>query len=140
MSPFCRYNHFYHRRLIKDLERALEERKKYEDLHADLTNLEGNIRALKEDNLSELRTLVEIGADTHVQAQVADTSYIFIQCGLGFHVEVTLDEALSVVIPMRLSEAAKAIDMLSRKVAQIKAQIRFIQDGIKNATTPGGKE
>ena len=135
-----KYEDFIENTLRKDLDKVLLERGKYETLLADLDALAKNLRSIIENGDTELRTLVELGTDVHAQAHVADTSHVFIACGLGFHVEVTLQEALEHVIPLQREEAQQHKEALSQQAAYIKAQIRFIQDGIKNVTGLGSKE
>ncbi|CAI6012674.1 unnamed protein product [Closterium sp. NIES-65] len=52
-----------------------------------------NIEALEENGVEEMRAMVNLGGDVFVQADVPDTSHIFVAVGLGFHVEFTRLEA-----------------------------------------------
>ena len=42
----------------------------------------------------ELKSLVNIGSEVYAQAKAPERKHIFVNIGLGFHVEFTLDEAL----------------------------------------------
>lgn len=84
--------------------------------------LRQNIRLMQEQNLLDLTTLINLGSEFYAQAKVyefcfylvpsecsafqchwtrywrkyfdsPDTSFIFVKVGLGFHAEMTLDEA-----------------------------------------------
>ena len=132
-----KYEDFIENTLRKDLDKVLVERGKYETLLTDLDALATNVQSIIDNGETELRTMVELGINVHAQAHVADTSRIFIACGLGFHVEVTLQEALNHVIPLEREAAQQHKDALSQQAAHIKAQIRFIQDGIKNVSGLG---
>ncbi|CAI5938998.1 unnamed protein product [Closterium sp. NIES-65] len=52
-----------------------------------------NIEALEENGVEEMRAMVNLGGEVFVQADVPDTSHIFVAVGLGFHVEFTRLEA-----------------------------------------------
>eukprot|EP01069_Polyplicarium_translucidae_P001555 Polyplicarium_translucidae@DN1711_c0_g1_i2.p1 len=44
-------------------------------------------------NKEQADTVIELGADIFVQARVRDASRVFMECGLGFFVEMSLNEA-----------------------------------------------
>ncbi|CAI7916480.1 unnamed protein product, partial [Closterium sp. NIES-53] len=52
-----------------------------------------NIEALEENGVEEMRAMVNLGGEVFMQADVPDTSHIFVSVGLGFHVEFTRLEA-----------------------------------------------
>ena len=47
---------------------------------------------MRQSGSTELKTLVDIGAEVYCQAKVPDISRVYISVGLGFHVESTLEE------------------------------------------------
>ena len=49
-----------------------------------------NVRGVQEQGQEELRTMVDLGSQVYCQAEVPDTSRIFVSVGLGFHAEMTL--------------------------------------------------
>lgn len=49
----------------------------------------------KEESKATLDTYVNLGNDVFVEAHVPDTSRVFVAVGLGFHAEMTRDEAIS---------------------------------------------
>lgn len=65
--------------------------------------LRANIELMKKETKSTVRSLVNIGSEVFVQARAEDRNHIFINIGLGFHVEFTLDEAIT-YIDKRLSK------------------------------------
>ena len=65
--------------------------------------LRANIELMKKETKSTVRSLVNIGSEVFVQARAEDRNHIFINVGLGFHVEFTLDEAIT-YIDKRLSK------------------------------------
>ena len=66
------------------------------DVYRDLAK---NIRVVQQEMAaaghSQLKTQVDVGSGCFVQAMVPDASRIMVHVNLGFHVEMTLDEALS---------------------------------------------
>ena len=57
------------------------------------TILQTNITQMKKDDSEELNTLINVGSEVYMQAKTSDKKYIFINIGLGFHAQFTLDEA-----------------------------------------------
>ncbi|KAI8023561.1 hypothetical protein LOK49_LG03G03033 [Camellia lanceoleosa] len=93
------------------------------DLRKNIENLEKNI-------VTSLRTLVNIGSKVYMQADVPDTRRIFVDIGLGFHVEFTWFEALN-YITVREEKLAKKIEEYTRLIASIKTQIKMVCEGIR---------
>ncbi|KAI8527564.1 hypothetical protein RHMOL_Rhmol12G0084700 [Rhododendron molle] len=65
-----------------------------------------------------------------MQADVPDTRSIFVDIGLGFHVEFTWSEALN-YIARREEKLARQIEDYTRLIASIKAQIKMVCEGIR---------
>lgn len=59
--------------------------------------LRTNIFLMKKEQDKQLKSLVNIGSEVYAQAKTPDRKHIFINIGLGFHVEFTLDEALAFI-------------------------------------------
>ncbi|KAK7836117.1 protein uxt like protein [Quercus suber] len=59
-----------------------------------------------------------------------DTQCIFVDIGLGFHVEFTWSEALN-FISQREERLARQIEEYTRLIASIKAQIKLVYEGIR---------
>ncbi|CAI5991686.1 unnamed protein product [Closterium sp. NIES-64] len=80
---------------VAEYERFVEERLKvdFQAAMEDSEELVRNIEALEENGVEEMRAMVNLGGDVFVQADVPDTSHIFVAVGLGFHVEFTRLEA-----------------------------------------------
>lgn len=77
-----------------------------------------------------MRTLVNLGSEVYIQADVPDTTRIFVDVGLGFHVEFTWSEALK-YISAREEKLAGQIEEYTRLIASIKAQIKMVHEGIR---------
>ncbi|KAL6543708.1 hypothetical protein OROGR_010205 [Orobanche gracilis] len=118
-----RFEEFVDRRLKPDLVRAIAERDKVSDLRRNIENLEKN-------TVTSLRTLVNLGSEVYMQADVPDTRHIFVDVGLGFHVEFTWSEALN-FIATREEKLSRQIEDHTRLIASIKAQIKMVCGGIR---------
>ncbi|KAE8653712.1 cytochrome c oxidase assembly protein COX19-like [Hibiscus syriacus] len=59
-----------------------------------------------------------------------DTQRIFVDVGLGFHVEFTWSEALK-FISLREEKLERQIEEYTRLIASIKAQIKLVCEGIR---------
>jgi len=115
---------------IQMLEKALETRDKvYENL-AKYLELRNNILMLKENNVTEIKTLINLGSEFYVHAVVPKISTIFVNIGLGFHIEFTHEEALKYInqIEQQLNEQTKE---LTNKASKIKSKIKLILNGIQ---------
>ncbi|GJT19872.1 protein UXT [Tanacetum coccineum] len=62
-------------------------------------------------------SMTNLGSQVYTQADVPDTWHIFVDIGLGFHVELTWSKA--------------QIEEYTRLIAQIKAQIKMDSQGIR---------
>lgn len=126
-----KYEHLLNNVLRENLRIVLEERDKvYEDI-ATHSQLKQTITCIIEAPEKEgLRTQVDLGSNFYVQAQVPDTSRIFVNVGLGFYVELTLQEALG-FIDKKLELLNVKLSESSNKSAKIKGQIKFVYEGIR---------
>lgn len=125
-----KFEEFVDRRLKPDLARAIAERDKVFEQQKIFSDLRKNIENLEKNSVMSLRTLVNLGSEVYMQADVPDTQRIFVDIGLGFHVEFTWSEALK-FISQREDKIARQIDEYTRLIASIKAQIKLVCEGIR---------
>ncbi|KAK1398791.1 putative transcriptional regulator UXT [Heracleum sosnowskyi] len=125
-----RFEEFVDLRLKPDLVRAIAERDKVFDQQKTFSDLKRNIENLEKNSVTSLRTLVDLGSEVYVQADVPDTRHIFVDVGLGFHVEFTWSEALN-YISVREEKLARQIEEYTQLIASIKAQIKMVCEGIR---------
>ncbi|KAI5059566.1 hypothetical protein GOP47_0025885 [Adiantum capillus-veneris] len=116
--------------VVAQRDKALEEQKVFSDLSK-------NIKHLEQQKLRKLKSLVNLGSEVYAQAEVPDTSRIFVDIGLGFHVEFTWPEALQ-FISMKEASLAKQIEERTHQIANIKAQIKLVGEGIKELLNLSG--
>ncbi|KAL7262777.1 hypothetical protein ACSBR1_001020 [Camellia fascicularis] len=93
-----RFEEFVDRRLKPDLVRAIAERDKVFEKQKVFSDLRKSIENLEKNSVTSLKTLVNLGSEVYMQADVPDTRRIFVDIGLGFHVEFTWSEALNYII------------------------------------------
>ncbi|XP_052187015.1 uncharacterized protein LOC127797870 isoform X2 [Diospyros lotus] len=93
-------------------------------------DLKRNVENLQKNSVTSLRTLVNLGSEVYMQADVPDTRHIFVDIGLGFHVELTWSEALN-YITAREEKLVRQIEDYTRLIASIKAQIKIVCEGIR---------
>ncbi|KAL6505631.1 hypothetical protein OROHE_023010 [Orobanche hederae] len=125
-----RFEEFVDRRLKPDLVRAIAERDKVFEQQKIFSDLRRNIENLEKNTVTSLRTLVNLGSEVYMQADVPDTRRIFVDVGLGFHVEFTWSEALNFVAT-REEKISRQIEDYTRLIASIKAQIKMVCGGIR---------
>nr|GMC53977.1 protein UXT homolog [Ipomoea batatas]GMC54698.1 protein UXT homolog [Ipomoea batatas] len=92
-----RYEEFVDNRLKPDLVHAIAERDKVFEQQKIFSDLRRNIENLEKNSVTSLRSLVNLGSEVYVQAEVPDTRHIIVDVGLGFHVEFTWSEALNYI-------------------------------------------
>ncbi|XP_043703722.1 protein UXT homolog isoform X3 [Telopea speciosissima] len=88
-------------------------------------DLRRNIENLEKNGVTGLRTLVNLGSEVYMQADVPDTRHIFVDIGLGFHVEFTWSEALE-FISRKEERLDRQIEEYTLLIASIKAQIKMV--------------
>ncbi|KAI3452874.1 hypothetical protein Pfo_009537 [Paulownia fortunei] len=125
-----KFEEFVDRRLKPDLVHAIAERDKVFEQQKIFSDLRRNIENLEKNSATSLRTLVNLGSEVYMQADVPDTRHIFVDVGLGFHVEFTWSEALN-FIAAREEKLSRQIEDYTRLIASIKAQIKMVCEGIR---------
>ncbi|CAO2828947.1 unnamed protein product [Amaranthus hypochondriacus] len=125
-----KFEEFVDGRLKPDLVKAIAERDKVFEQQKIFSELKKNIENLEKNSVSNIKTLVNLGSEVYMQAEVPDTRHIFVDVGLGFHVEFTWSEALR-YISAREERLAKQIDDYTHLIASIKAQIKLVCEGIR---------
>ncbi|KAL3742886.1 hypothetical protein ACJRO7_018228 [Eucalyptus globulus] len=120
-----KFEEFVDQRLKPDLVRAVSERDKVFEQQKTFSDLRKNIENLQKNSVTSLRTLVNLGSEAYMQAEVPDMQRIFVDVGLGFHVEFTWSEALN-YISLREEKLARQIEEYTHHIASIKAQIKMV--------------
>jgi len=125
-----KFEEFVDRRLKPDLANAIKQRDKVFEQQKTFLDLKRNIENLERNGVTSIRSMVNLGSEVYMQAEVPDTRHIFVDIGLGFHVEFTWQEALQ-FISVREARLARQIDEYTHLIASIKAQIKLVCEGIR---------
>ncbi|KAJ4960183.1 hypothetical protein NE237_020093 [Protea cynaroides] len=125
-----RFEEFVDRRLKPDLVRAIGERDKVFEQQKVFLDLRRSIENLERNGVTSLRTMVNLGSEVYMQADVPDTRHIFVDIGLGFHVEFTWSEALE-FISKKEERLARQIEEYTHLIASIKAQIKLVCEAVE---------
>uniref|UniRef100_A0A453L373 Protein UXT n=5 Tax=Triticinae TaxID=1648030 RepID=A0A453L373_AEGTS len=125
-----KFEDFVDRRLKPDLVNAIAQRDNLFQQQKTFLDLKKNIENLEKNGVTSMRSMVNLGSEVYMQAEVPDTKHIFVDIGLGFHVEFTWQEALQ-FISVREARLARQIDEYTHLIASIKAQIKLVCEGIR---------
>ncbi|KAI3429181.1 uncharacterized protein J3R85_008607 [Psidium guajava] len=125
-----KFEEFVDRRLKPDLVHAISERDKVFEQQKTFSDLRKQIENLQKNSVTSLKTLVNLGSEVFMQAEVPNTERIFVDVGLGFHVEFTWSEALNYIL-LREEKLARQIEEYTHQIASIKAQIKMVCEGIR---------
>ena len=91
------------------------------------------IRCCLQAGHKQMKSQVELGSGVFCRAVVPDTSHICISIGLGFHLEVTLEEA-GRVIDLKQEALREQVERCIDKAARIKAHLKFVAEAIRELT------
>lgn len=119
------YEELLNERLKVELERVHDQRDRLHEQIAHTLELRNNVQLVLDQKQTSLKTMVNLGSDFYVQAHVPDTSYIYVSVGLGFHAQLTLDEALT-FCTQREAQLNEAVETLTDRGARLKARIKLV--------------
>ncbi|KAI9221801.1 Prefoldin subunit-domain-containing protein [Blastocladiella britannica] len=120
-----KYTDFVENHLRVDLRAVLAERESILEQSIEYGKLSTQIQTIKDAGLTEMKTQVDLGSNFYVQAKVPDTQFIYVNVGFGFHLELTLDEALA-FLERKTSHLQEKANKCTRKASEIKAHIQII--------------
>jgi len=137
-TRISRYEEFLNERLRSDLQKVLQLKEDvYKDI-ADFTQLKAVLDLLisecKKGNKTH-KTMVDLGCNFYTKAKIEDCSTIFIAIGLGFHLEMTLEEAVS-FIEEKMSQLNHKADRLSDQASQINGRIKMVMETLRELQFP----
>ncbi|VVA92388.1 unnamed protein product [Arabis nemorensis] len=110
--------------LKQKLVHATASRDKVFEEQKVLSDLRKNLETLEQNGVNTLKTMVNLGSEIYMQAQVPDTRHIFMDVGLGFYVEFTRQEALD-YISQREQRIKKELEEVTGVITQIKGRIKL---------------
>ncbi|XP_057685406.1 protein UXT [Corythoichthys intestinalis] len=124
------YEKFIDEVLKKDLQRVMEQRDAVYEQISHYLQLKNTLQALQGTDSQCLKADVDLGCNFYAQAQVEDSSKIYVLVGFGFFVEMEHDEALR-FIDKKTSQLTAFTDQLTNNCATIKANIRLVLEGLR---------
>ncbi|KAI8087220.1 hypothetical protein BDF21DRAFT_379071 [Thamnidium elegans] len=110
-----KYDAFIANTLKPSLKKELDERDLIFNHISEYQKLKVQIDTIKDNDLQELKTMVDLGSQFFVQAHIPDTKYIYVNVGFGFHVQFTLKEALA-FIQKKEAQLQKSHPILQRPI------------------------
>eukprot|EP00761_Pharyngomonas_kirbyi_P002640 gb/GECH01002644.1/.p1 GENE.gb/GECH01002644.1/~~gb/GECH01002644.1/.p1 ORF type:complete len:142 (+),score=48.98 gb/GECH01002644.1/:1-426(+) len=130
------YQNYLESTLKNELETLVEKRENVYETLSKYLQLRNSIEMIQDQKLEEMKTMVNIGSDIFAQAKVPNTSRIYLKIGLGFHVDMTLNEALDFINKKEeyLNQEAKNLDTkINETKSEIKSVYMIIDDIIENS-------
>ena len=133
-QKISRYEQFVNERLRTDLQLVLKLR---EEVYTDVTDY-GQLKTIVDLLINEgfrkqdrpLKTMVDLGCNYYASAKVVDCSTIFVSIGLGFHLEMKLEEA-SAFVEDKVSQLMNKAEKLSEQAAQINGRIKMVMGTLR---------
>lgn len=128
------YEEFLNERLRSDLHKVLSQREKVCEEIAEYNQLKNTVDLLHRERLgvagSPLKTMVDLGCNFYAHAKVEDCSRIFVSVGLGFYLEMELDEA-SAFIEKKVTNLSNKLEELSEQAAQINGRVKLVMETLR---------
>ncbi|KAJ2455761.1 hypothetical protein EV183_000608 [Coemansia sp. RSA 2336] len=88
-----KYEEFIHTKLEPDLQQITQDRDALYNRMSEYLKLKTHIETIRNQRLEEMETKVDLGSNFFVKAFIPDTTYMYVNVGFGFHLQMTLDEA-----------------------------------------------
>ncbi|CAI7803898.1 unnamed protein product [Closterium sp. NIES-53] len=128
-AKVAEYERFVEERLKVDLQAAMEDRHKVQEEIQVLYALScPQILSPLLGGIEEMGEIINLGGEVFVQADVPDTSHIFVSVGLGFHVEFTRLEAKEFAAS-KIEHLRKQVARHTERISSIKAHIKLVSTG-----------
>ncbi|KAI9483415.1 MAG: Prefoldin subunit-domain-containing protein [Benjaminiella poitrasii] len=124
-----KYDEFITNRLKPSLKNELDERDAIFNSMSEYEKLKVQIETIEQNDLKELKTMVDLGSQFYAQAHIPDTKYIYINVGFGFHVQFTLEEAKK-FIEKKEKHLQGLADKHTAEADKIKAHIKMALEAI----------
>ncbi|GAB5593977.1 hypothetical protein Unana1_08877 [Umbelopsis nana] len=125
-----KYDQFVNEKLKPDLKATLDARDTLYDLTSEYLKLKAQIETIQSNDLKEMKTMVDLGSNFYAQAKIPDTRFIYINVGFGFHVQMTLKEAVAFIDKKNKQLQARA-EKHTEEAAKIRANIKLVMKAIQ---------
>ena len=138
----AQFEAFLNDKLKPDLNSVLQERDRLYAETAEFLALKNAIAAIKAAGLrpgEPLKTRVDLGCNFYAHAEVPKPDRIVVEAGLGFFVELTLDEALALV-DKRTALLEARTRALSKEACKAKASLKIVLEGLRELQGLSGED
>ena len=126
-----KFERFINEKLRTDLSIVLEHQARLNSEMFEYVQLKETIEKLISLNLGRFQTRVDLGCNFYAHAQVENEARtVLVAVGLGFFVEMGYDQAVQFV-DKKVALIRKESESLSDQAAIIKANIKFVLEGLK---------
>ncbi|KAI8824843.1 uncharacterized protein EV422DRAFT_583745 [Fimicolochytrium jonesii] len=125
-----KYESFVNDRLRVDLQNTLDARDKVYETISEYLKLRNQIELLQTQNLTSLKTMMDVGCEFFMQATIPRLDQITVKIGLDVHVVLTLPEGL-MFIARKEQALVKVADRYTSRAADLKAQIKMVLGAIE---------
>ena len=132
-SKIAMFETFLNETLRSDLRKTFELRDKIYTEQAEYLALRNSINAIQQAELlpgEPLKSKVDLGCNFYCQARVADPTRICVSIGMGFFLEMTLEEALQ-FIAKKDSVLSQQAGELTEDCAKLNTKIKMVLGGLK---------
>lgn len=119
-----RYEGLIQDQLKHELTCVLDKRDEVFEKIAQCLELRNNMKSLLEQQTCTFKAMVDLGSNTYVQAVVPNTLHVYVSVGLGFHAQMTLQEAIDFATK-REAALSIAAEMHTQRAALLKAKIKL---------------
>lgn len=136
------YEEFLNERLRSDLHKVLAQRDKMCSDVMEYNQLKITVNLLQSKQTKSgkpLKTMVDLGCNFYAHAEVEDCSTVVVSVGLGFYLEMPLEEA-SAFIEEKLTDLGCQADRLSEQAAQINGRIKVVMETLRELQFSPQKE
>lgn len=131
------YEDLLNEKLRGELQALMDERDALHEKAAQFMQLRTNTQQLIDEKQKSLKTMVDLGCHFYMQAKVPDTSWVYVNVGLGFHAQMGLAEAVE-LCTKREEHYKTAAFTLTERIARTKARIKLVAAAL-DEMTQGGK-
>jgi prefoldin alpha subunit len=102
---------------------VVKEIEAYEKLGSTLKTMQG-------EKMKSAKASINIGCDIYMQAIIPDASMVTVDVGLGFFVEMTVDEGI-IFVDKKVALLQRAVDAKTAEAAEVSSQIDVVLEGIR---------
>jgi prefoldin alpha subunit len=125
-----RYERFLDETLRVKLQQVYAQRAEIVKEIEAYEKLGSTLKTIQSEKMKSAKASVNIGCDIYMQAIIPDASMVTIDVGLGFFVEMTVDEGITFV-DKKVALLQRAVDTKTTEAAEVSSQIDVVLEGIR---------